>query len=178
MSLLIAFVAAIVAVVSAVVAAGALCVARQARQDSRKSADAAQKSAEAALRAHELMARQIEVAFNENDRKQKRDRADSQPCFLWRDGQFGGVYCEANFQNTGGDASELSVQTDMSEVGVSIDPRDFVPKNGTGKVIFHKRNDPRSLPVPFTINCKTKLGENWGKSFQLKEWSTSTIVEA
>jgi|SRR5580692_10926316 hypothetical protein len=162
---------AIAAVFSAMVAVGALLMACQARR-------AAHKSAEAALRANELMARQIEIAVNEHDRKQKKERADSQPCLLWREGSFGGMYCEANFQNTGGDASDLSVRTDVSEVSVSIDPQDAVPKNGTGKVIFRKGNDARSLPVRFTIYCKTKLGENWGKSFQLKEWSTIKVVEA
>jgi hypothetical protein len=167
----IAIAAAVAAVFSAIVAVGALLMAGQARR-------AAHKSAEAALRANELMARQIEVAVNEHDRKQKKERADRQPCFLWRDGSFGGMYCEANFQNTGGDASDLSVRTEVSEVGVSINPQDIVPKNGTGKVVFQKRNDARSLPVRFTIYCKTKLGENWGKSFQLKEWSTIKVVEA
>ena len=150
---------------------GALLVALQARRDAKKLADAA-------MRANELMMRQIEIAVNEHDRNQKKERADSQPCFLWRDGSFGGMYCEANFQNTGGDASELSVRTDVSEVGVSINPQDLVPKNGTGKVVFHKKNDARSLPVRFTIYCKTKLGENWGKSFRLQDWSTIKVVEA
>jgi hypothetical protein len=162
---------AIAAVFSAIVAVMALLVAWQARR-------AAHKSAEAALRANELMARQIEVAVNEHDRKHKQEKADSQPCFHWRDGSFGGMYCEANFQNTGGDASELSVRSDLSEVSVFINPQDVLPKNGTGKVTFRKGNDARSLPVRFTIYCKTKLGENWGKSFQLKEWSTIKVVEA
>jgi hypothetical protein len=167
----IALAAAVAAVFSAIVAVWALLVARQARRD-------AQKLAEAAMRANELMVRQIEIAVNEYDRKQKQERADSQPCFLWRDGSFGGMYCEANFQNTGGDASELSIRTDVSDVGVSINPQDIIPKSGTGKVIFRKGNDARSLPVRFTIYCKTKLGENWGRSFRLQDWSTIKVVEA
>jgi hypothetical protein len=167
----IALTAAIAAVFSAIVAVWALRIAWQARRD-------AQKLSEAAMRANELMMRQIEIAVNEHDRKQKQERADSQPCFLWRDGKFGGMYCEANFQNTGGDASELSVRADLSEVGVSINPQDIIPKSGMGKIIFRKGNDARSLPVRFTIYCKTKLGENWGKSFQLQEWSTIKVVEA
>jgi hypothetical protein len=162
---------AIAAVFSAVVAVGAWLVALQARRD-------AKKLAESAMRANELMIRQIEIAVNEHVRTLKKEKADSHPCFLWRDGSFGGMYCEANFQNTGGDASDLSVRTDVSEVAVSINPQDVLPKNGTGKVVFRKGNDARSLPVRFTIYCKTKLGENWGKSFQLKDWSTIKVVEA
>ena len=168
----------IVAVAALIIAVAALVVAWLSRVDARRSADAAQKSAETALRSIELMARQIEVAVNDHDRREKQERADSEPYFAWREGKYGGIYCEANFQNVGGDASELSVKTDVSEVGVSIDPQDVIPKNGTGKVTFHKRNAARSIPVPFTIICKTKLGENWGKSFQLKEWSTITVAEA
>jgi type II secretory pathway pseudopilin PulG len=167
----IAIAAAIVAVLSVICALSALFVALQARRNS-------QKSAEAALRANELMARQIEVAIQEHDRKQKRDRADSQPYLAWRDGSFGGMYCEANFQNTGGDASDLSVRTEAPDVGVSINPQNYIPKNGMGKVTFRKGNDARSLPVPFTVNCKTRLGENWGKTFQLKDWSTINVIEA
>jgi hypothetical protein len=165
-------------IILTIIAVAALIVAWMSRQDARRSADAAQKSAETALRSIELMARQIEVAVNDHDRRQKKERADSQPYFAWRDGLYGGMYCEANFQNTGGDASELSVQTDISDVGVSINPQDFVPKNGIGNVTFRKRNAARSTPVPFTINCKTKMGENWGKSFQLKEWATIAVIEA
>jgi type II secretory pathway pseudopilin PulG len=167
----IALAAAVVAVLAVICALSALFVAMQARRNS-------QKSTEAALRANELMARQIEVAVQDYDRKQKQERAASQPSFAWRDGSFGGMYCEANFQNTGGDASELSVRTDVSDVGISIDPQDLIPKSGMGKVTFRKGNDARSLPVPFTINCKTRLGENWGKSFRLMEWSTIKVVEA
>lgn len=165
-------------IILTIIAVAALVVAWLSRVDARMSADAAQKSAETALRSIELMARQIEVAVNEHDRRQKKERADSQPDFAWRDGKYGGMYCEANFQNTGGDASEVSVKTDISDVGVSIDPQDVIPKNGMGKVTFKKRGLTGSIPVPFTINCKTKLGENWGKSFQLKEWATITVIEA
>jgi len=167
-----------VAVAALIIAVAALVVAWLSRVDARRSAEAAQKSAETALRSIELMARQIEVAVNEHDRREKKERADSEPYFAWRDGKYGGMYCEAGFQNTGGDAAELSIKTDVSEVGVSIDPQDLIPKNGMGKVTFKKRGLAGSVPVPFTINCKTKLGENWGKSFQLKEWSTITVIEA
>jgi hypothetical protein len=165
-------------IILTIIAVTALMVAWLSRVDARRSADAAQKSAETALRSIELMARQIEVAVNEHDRRQKKERVDSQPYFAWRDGKYGGMYCEATFQNTGGDASELSVKTDVSEVGVSINPQDLIPKSGMGKVVFKKRGLTGSFPVPFTINCKTKLGENWGKSFQLKEWSTTQVIEA
>jgi hypothetical protein len=167
-----------VAVAALIIAVAALVVAGLSRVDARRSAEAAHKSAETALRSIELMARQIEVAVNEHDRREKKERADSQPHFAWHDGKYGGMYCEAGFQNTGGDAAELSVKTDVSEIGVTINPQDVIPKNGMGKVIFKKRGLAGSVPVPFTIHCKTKLGENWGKSFQLKEWSTITVVEA
>lgn len=165
-------------IILTMIAVAALIVAWLSRQDSRKSADAAQKSAETALRSIELMARQIEVAVNEHDRRHKKERADSQPYITWREGKYGGMYCEASFQNTGGDVSEVSVRTDVSDVGITIKPDDFIPKNGMGKVTFHKRNGARSLPVQFTIHGKTKLGEPWDKSFQLKEWSTITVTEA
>jgi hypothetical protein len=165
-------------IILTMIAVAALIVAWLSRQEARRSADAAQKSAETALRSIELMARQIEVSVHEHDRRQKKERADSQPYIAWRDGKYGGMYCEASFQNTGGDASELSVRTDVTDVGISINPHDVIPKNGIGKVTFHKRNNARSLPVAFTIHCKTKLGEPWDKSFQLKDWSTTTVIEA
>ena len=174
----IALVAALAAVVSAIVGVGAFLAAWRSGQESRKSAGAAQKSAEAAVKSNELMARQIEVTVNDQDRRQKKERADSQPFFVWRDGKYGGMYCEANFQNAGGDASDLSVKTDVSDIGISINPQDLIPKSGMGKVIFRKGGQVGSLPIRFTISGKTKLGENWGKSFQLKEWSTITVTEA
>jgi hypothetical protein len=109
----------------------------------------------------------------------EKEKAESQPHFNWRDGADKGMACEANFENIGGDVSEISISTDNSDVRISINPQNHIPKNGMGQVSFQKRNGPRSFPVLFTINCKTKLGESWEKSFQLREWAPMPkIVEA
>jgi len=118
------------------------------------------------------------VAWLTRQDAQKKEKADSQPYFNWRDGNYSGMACEANFQNIGGEITEVSVRTESSDIGIAINPQNFIAKNGMGKVIFQKRSGPRSSPVPFIINCKTKLGESWEKAFRLEEWNSIKIIEA
>ncbi len=167
-------------IITASIAGVALIVACLARLDSKESAEAAQKSAEAAQRANDLLARQVDLATDEQKRKVEKEREESSPYFNWRGGQDAPVVGtrERDFQNLGGDVMDLAIQTDSSDISAVIYPENILQHNGVGSIKFAGKTGTLSRTIGFRISCKTKIGDRWEKAYKMMEGRDLKIVEA
>ena len=165
------------------IAVAAIIISWLSRQDSKKSAEASQKSADAAQRSNDLMARQLELATNEQNRIIQKEVTESRPRFDWRggiDSPMSGL-CEREFQNLGGEVTDLTIQAENSENGeitTTISPTNTLQHHGLGKIKFTGKPGKSIRPISFKINCLTKLGERWEKAYKMIWERESKIVEA
>jgi hypothetical protein len=147
-------------IIMATIAAAALIVAWLARLEAKVSACAAKKSADEAQKANDLMARQLELATNAQNRQRQREIAESRPLLAWRssggaeNGQnFTGQYFE--FTNHGAAMSNPKVVADNG-FEAWIEPRDVIPTNQKGRLIIKW---PKAQLVPKTANISIEFSD-------------------
>jgi hypothetical protein len=145
-------------IITAGISALALIVAGLALIYSRRSADAAQKSAEAAQRANDLMARQLELAKEEQNRQLQKDISESRPVFSWRSWGCVGSEIYYDFINQGALITNAKVNADGGLEGW-LEPKDAA----TGQLAHLKfrgvKKPQHPDPFNFSIEFTDKLNE-------------------
>jgi type II secretory pathway pseudopilin PulG len=148
-------------IISMSIAGVALIVAWLARLDSKKSAEAAQESAEAAQRANDLMARQLELAEEEQKHQQQKDISESRPVFSWRSWGCIGSEIYYDFINQGALITNVKVNADGGLEGW-LEPKDAA----TGQLAHLKfkgvKRPQHPDPFNFSIEFTDKL--NWRRT--------------
>lgn len=159
------------ATIAAIAAVAAAIIALCALRHSKTSADAAQKSAEAAQQSNELMARQLKLTAEAQQRQIQNEIAESQPYIAWRcsggssEGQFFG------FTNHGAVMANPKVLVDNGFEGW-VEPKDVIA-NGQQANLKIKIQKGKQLPkeVKVSIEFTDKRSERRKIDFNLMSHS-------
>jgi len=89
---------------------------------------------------------------------------------------MGGV-CEREFQNMGGEVTDLAIAVENSEMTASIHPVNILQHHGVGNIRFAGKAGKSHRPINFKISCLTKLEEHWEKAYKMIGERDLKIVE-
>lgn len=162
-------------IISTSIAAIALIVAWLARLDSKKSVEAAQKSAEAAQHSNGLMARQLELAKEEQNRQLQKDITESRPVFSWRSWGCVGSEIYYDFINQGAFITDVKVNADGGLEGW-LEPKDAM----TGQLAHLKFRGVKKpqFPEPFNFSMEftDKLNQRRKFNFAIRHGSSGDLA--
>jgi hypothetical protein len=122
-----------------------------------------------------LLARQVEIAEQDQRKRLERERQESLPVIQWGGGSTSviGKICE--FRNYGTSAVTDLKATTEPEIQIWIQPTRILAADGTGEVKLLPKTGRFPEPFDFKISCTTKLNERLTLTFRVSITSGTPV---